>query len=91
MIVTLDEAKQYLRVDTTEDDALIEALIDAAGKRCLDISRRDTEEQLAQDRNAKIAMLYTIAYLYEHREEADHNALNLSLRALLFSERREIF
>ena len=33
----------------------------------------------------RIAVLYTVAYLYEHREEADHNALNLTLRALLFS------
>lgn len=30
MIITLEETKQYLRVDGTEDDALITSLIDAA-------------------------------------------------------------
>lgn len=30
-------------------------------------------------------------YLYEHREEADHSALNLTLRSLLFGIREEGF
>ncbi len=30
MIITLEETKGYLRVDSTEDDALITSLIDAA-------------------------------------------------------------
>ena len=33
----------------------------------------------------------TVAYLYEHREEADHSALNLTLRSLLFGIREEGF
>lgn len=41
--------------------------------------------------NAKAAVLYTVAYLYEHREEADHRGLMLTLRALLFGVRREGF
>ena len=36
-------------------------------------------------------MLYTIAYLYEHREEADHHDLALTLRALLFGIREAAF
>ena len=35
--------------------------------------------------------MFTAAYLYEHREEADHHALNLTLRALLFGSRKEGF
>ena len=38
-----------------------------------------------------MAMLYATAYLYEHREEADHNDLLLSLRALLMGERKAAF
>lgn len=34
----------------------------------------------------KPAILYALAYMYEHREEADHHELTLSLRSLLFSE-----
>ena len=39
----------------------------------------------------RIAILFTVAYLYEHREEADHHALNLTLRDLLFGTRKEGF
>ena len=35
--------------------------------------------------------MYAAAYLYEHREEADHNALALTLRALLSGSRKEAF
>lgn len=41
--------------------------------------------------NAKAAVMYTVAYMYEHREEADHHALTITLRSLLFGARREVF
>jgi hypothetical protein len=34
-----------------------------------------------------VAVLYALAYLNEHREEADHHALTITLRNLLFGER----
>ncbi|KXB91596.1 hypothetical protein HMPREF3182_00818 [Megasphaera hutchinsoni] len=34
-----------------------------------------------------MAMMYATAYLYEHRDEADHEALIVTLRALLSGER----
>lgn len=39
MAITLDEMKKYLRVDFTDDDALIEKLMSEAKNRCLDILR----------------------------------------------------
>nr|DAY27944.1 MAG TPA: hypothetical protein [Caudoviricetes sp.] len=36
-------------------------------------------------------MLYAVSYLYEHREEADHRGLALTLRSLLFGVRKEVF
>ena len=39
----------------------------------------------------RVAVLYTVGYLYEHREEADHHALNMTLRSLLFGTRKECF
>ena len=39
----------------------------------------------------KIAILYSVAYLYEHREEANHKELTLTLRALLFGARKADF
>ena len=92
MLVTLAEMKNYLRVDHDEDDMLITNTIQAAGKLCMDIARVESEDEyLTVFDTGRIAVLYAVAYLYEHREEADHHALVLSLRDLLFGERRPAF
>lgn len=91
MLMTLEEMKGYLRVDYDEDDALIENMVGAAEKVCMDVARMDDEGEFARVENAKIAVMYAAAYLYEHREEADHHALTLTLRALLFGSRKEAF
>ncbi len=50
-----------------------------------------TEEKLECIRNVmRVAVLYALGYLYEHREEADHHALTLTLRSLLFSIREGV-
>jgi len=91
-MLTLDEAKNYLRVDFSDDDDLITGLISTAQTLCMDIARmEDADEFAASGDNARTAVLYTLAYLYEHREEADHHALTLTLRALLFGMRKEAF
>ena len=38
----------------------------------------------------RIAILFTVAYLYEHREEANHHDLMLTLRNLLFAIREGV-
>ena len=91
MAVTLEEMKNYLRVDYDEDDALIESIIGASERLCMDVARMDSLEEFSAVENARIAVLYAAAYLYEHREEADHRALTLPLRALLFGARKEAF
>ena len=91
MLVTLPEAKEYLRVDAEDEDALILGLIGAAQEICMDVARMDSLEEFSAVENARIAVLYAAAYLYEHREEADHRALALTLRALLFGARKEAF
>ena len=91
MAVTLEEMKNYLRVDYDDDDSLIGYLLQSAEKICMDIIRTDDRSVLEKDENAKTAVLYATAYLYEHREEADHRAMMLTLRALLSSSRKEAF
>ena len=95
MEVTLEEAKAYLRVITSDEDELIKSLISAATKQVQDITRQSDEEFMANEEKAliriRVAILYTVAYLYEHREEADHHALNMTLRSLLFGTRKEGF
>ena len=91
MLVTLEEMKQYLRVDYDDDDFLIHTFMQSAEKLCMDVMRTEDINVLAKDENAKTSVMYATAYLYEHREEADHHALTLTLRSLLFGGRREGF
>lgn len=132
-LVTLEEAKTYLRVDTADEDSLIQSLLDSAEKLAVQVSRlslvewaeveagtsRSIKNGLAADSASsqedadggsdgsaaeadsaltdseiteyrsllKTAIMYTLGYLYEHREEADHHELTLTLRSLLFAIR----
>ena len=90
-MISLEEAKNYLRVDTADDDALIQNILTATEKLCMDILRTEERSVLEAEPNAKVAVLYATAYLYEHREEADHKALTISLRSLLSGSRKETF
>ena len=91
MTVTLEEMKSYLRADFDDDDSIITALITGAEKLCADILRADSPDVLVQVKGGKVAVMYAVAYFYEHREEADHHALTLTLRSLLFGSRKEAF
>lgn len=91
MSVTLEEAKNYLRVDSSDDDGFIQTLIQTAEQLVTDISRLSKDYLMEQGSVVQIAELYTIAYLYEHREEANHEELLLTLRTLMFGVRREVF
>lgn len=92
-MLTLDEVKQYLRVDSSEEDALIEGLIKTADSLVRDVGRMNPDWDVPETSKPVMmaAELYTVAYLYEHREEADHHGLILTLRALLFGIREERF
>ena len=92
MLVSLDDAREFLRMNGQEDDGVIASLLAAAEALCLDVLRLKGEE--APDAAMPVlrtAILYAMAYLYEHREEADHARLLLTLRALLAGERKEEF
>jgi len=91
MAIALEMAKQYLRVDTSEDDELISKMIESAEKTCIDILRLEGEDELSDPSNFDIAVLYALAYMYEHREEADYRILNNSLKNLLGADRNEVF
>jgi len=78
-------------VDFDDDDAIIEELAGASEKMVKDIMRVDTLEYFVNAPHVKTAVLYATAYLYEHREDADHHALILTLRSMLFGSRREVF
>lgn len=92
MIVTLDEVKNYLRVDTDDEDELISELMKSAQKLCMDVARiEDDAEFDSAGEVAKIAVLYTTAAFYENREESDYHTIILRLRALLEPLRKAAF
>ena len=92
MLVSLAEVKQYLRVTFDDDDALLEQLLATAQELCMAVARLEGgEEEAAGANQMRIGILYAVAYLYEHREEADHHELTLTLRSLLFGIRKAAF
>ncbi len=105
-LVSLDEAKSYLRVDYAGEDSLIGSLLAASISVCIDVARISEEQwadidsgtahesgysasELSSAKSVmKEAILYTLGYFFEHRENANHSALTLTLRSL-FSGLRE--
>ncbi|MGO5292802.1 head-tail connector protein [Bilifractor sp. LCP19S3_H10] len=85
-MITLEEAKKYLRVDANDEDDVIQQELDAAESLVASVLRKDSLEDESSP-IVVVAVLYTLAYLNEHREEADHHALTITLRNLLFGER----
>ena len=113
-MITLEDAKAYLRVDSSMEDSLIESLLQSAEKLTADVGRLTAEEwntlcddgtetmtvrgeeitsaSLVQLRSLlRTAMLYALGYLFEHREEANHHDLVMTLRNLLSSVREGVF
>ena len=91
MLVTLEEMKTYLRVDFDDDDSILSALIESAQKLCMDVARIEDADIFATEANSRIAVMYAAAYLYEHREKAEHHSLVMTLRSLLFGSRKQVF
>lgn len=82
--------KNYLRVDFEDDDRLLSDLIEQGQKICMDVARIEDVDVFEKQVGARLAVMYAVAYLYEHREEADHKALMLTLRSILFAVREGV-
>ena len=67
-VLTLEETKQYLRVDSSDEDGFISGLIETGERLCADVARMELSELEAHLPMVRIAVLYAAAYLYEHRE-----------------------
>jgi hypothetical protein len=101
-LITLEETKAYLRVDTADEDAMIGILLTSAKRLCVDVARLSDDQWAAINSDEedpvvaplretmKVAILYAVGYLFEHREEADHHELTLTLRSLLFAIREGV-
>lgn len=68
MLVSLEEMKLYLRVDSETEDTLILQLLESAEKVCQDVIRAD-EETLKKSNNAKTAIMYILPPIFTNTEK----------------------
>ena len=89
-MITLKEAKNYLRVDCEEDDSLIQNLLSTAKNLVMDVGRMDESALAVNEDTVRIAMLFALGYLYESRSNPDYKKLTLNLRSILFAQREGV-
>lgn len=87
MLVSLEEAKAYLKIEYDEEDDLILSLIASAEDLCATILRKD----LPEDDTVRVAVLYAVSYLFDSRGETNMTELVEMLKAILSSKREAIF
>ena len=84
MLITLEEAKEYLKVEYEDEDTLIQTLIDSSEILCRDIIRRDI---LPED-----AVLYAVGVMFENRGTNEETEKMIpTLKNILSSNREEVF
>ena len=89
-MITLKEAKNYLRVDYDEDDKLIQNLLSTAKQLVMDVGRMSEEDFSVNEDTVRTAMLFALGYLYENRINPDYHKLTLNLRSILFAQREGV-
>ena len=89
-MITLKEAKNYLRVDYDEDDKLIQNLLSTSKQLVMDVGRMSEDDFSVNEDTVRTAMLFALGYLYENRNTADMKKLTLSLRSILFAQREGV-
>lgn len=84
VIISLEEAKLYLRVDGNEEDTLITQLILSAEDICEGILRYPLTDLEVVPESLKQALLYAVANMYENRESLNiKEVIDVMLRLLL--------
>ena len=89
-MITLKEAKNYLRVDYDEDDKLIQNLLLTAKNLVMDVGRMDEDAFTQNEDTVRTVMLFALGYLYENRSNPDYQKLTLNLRSILFAQREGV-
>jgi uncharacterized phage protein (predicted DNA packaging) len=91
LIVSLEEAKLYLRIDGNEEDALIEGFIRTAEELCQNILRFPISDLITIPETLKQAVLFGVVSLYEKREDADMKSTIDVMIRLIAPYRRELW
>ena len=89
MIITLDEAKAYLKIEGTADDAVLTDCIAAASELTLNILRCQETDFEDIPKSVKQAAMFCVASLYENREGANIKAVLDIMKGMLFAYRKD--
>ena len=96
-MITLQEAKDFLRVDGDDEDALISSLIITAKALVEEVIRKKLEEIEETPEPVHQAMLIVVSTLYEERQiSKDKSGVDIGetldlVRRMLFAYRRSKF
>lgn len=85
VILTLEEAKNYLRIDYEEDDSLLEILISSATsylERAID-NFNEKIEDINFLNSSKILACVLVQEWYDNREQSENKDLSYISRSLL--------
>jgi len=88
MVLTVDEAKQHLRIEYDEEDELIEKLIAQAQAAAEDFCRVSFEENVPEP--VRLACLLFVSYHYENRDIPDmttYKSMRMAFEHLLYPHR----
>ena len=89
MVVSLEEIKLYLRVDGEEEDTLISTFINVSEDLVAGILRYPLSEFEVVPDIIKQAVMYSVANMYEKREDYDAKEVLDIMTKLLFSYRKD--
>ena len=88
MVVSLEEIKLYLRVDGEEEDTLISTFINVSEDLVEGILRYPVSEFEVVPEIVKQAVMYSVANMYEKREDYDSKEVIDIMTNILFSYRK---
>lgn len=89
MLVSLEEAKLYLKVDGDEEDTLISNFITSAEEICEGVLRYPVSDMITIPETLRQAVLFTVANMYEQREAFQVSSVLDIVSRLLFAYRNE--
>lgn len=89
MFVTLEKTKEWLRVESNDEDALIERFIVAAEDIVCGVLRFPLSEFEEVPEAVEQAVCFAVSVMFEQRESLDITGLLSVLRAMLFSYRKD--
>jgi len=89
--VTLEKTKDWLRVESNDEDAIIESYIAAAEDIVTGVLRYPLSDFEEVPETVRQAIYYAVSVMYEQRESLDIVTLLSTLRGMLFVYRKDVW